>query len=138
MVTRIILMSILFFCSLSFSQVVKPEDREYVTLCWQTNLGGDAKYLIYIHRYNNPDTSWRLIGTTSDKTFQVAKQAFKGDIAFGVRTIYFNDTSAIHKSLDATACFSSANNTCDENCNEGPWYLSWHIKKPTHIGTIDQ
>jgi hypothetical protein len=111
----------------AYSQVKKNEERQTITLCWYSPFDTAASYLIYYNRYN-VDTAWKYIGTTKEKTFDVAKQGFKGDIAFGVRVIYYNDTSAIHTSLDPTAC-STVNATCDTNCTSGAWYVSWHVAK---------
>lgn len=115
-----------------FSQEKKEEDRTSINLCWYTSLDTSTTYLIYFNRYNSSDTAWRLIGSTKEKTFQVEKQGFKGDIAFGVRAVYYDDTSAMHKSVDEDAC-PSFGNECDTNCTQGPWYISWHIKRPSFI-----
>jgi hypothetical protein len=129
---------VLLFCSPGFSQQVKPEERATITLCWHTTLDTSARYLIYFNRYLSADTVWRLIGTTKNTTFDVAKETFKGDIAFGVKTVYFNDTSALHTSLEPSACVSSINNSCDTTCTQGPWYISWHIMKPDRISIINK
>ena len=116
-----------------FSQVMKNEDRASITLCWNSDFDNTAQYLVYFSRYKSTDTTWRLMGTTSTKTFEIAKETFKGDIAFGVKAIYYNDTSALHTSLEMTACL---NGPCDETCTLGAWYLSWHIGKPNRISVV--
>jgi hypothetical protein len=113
-----------------FSQIKKDEDRQQITLCWYSDLDTNASYLIYYNLYRTADTTWRLLGTTKNKTFDVNKQAFKGDITFGVRSISYMDTSSIHTSLETTACTAGV---CDTMCTSGAWYLSWHIKKPSRM-----
>lgn len=113
-----------------FSQIKQDEERSSINICWYTDLDTAATYLIYFNRYNTPDTAWRLIGTTKEKTFLVQKQGFKGDIAFGVRAVYYDDTSAMHTSLDSTAC-AEFGSQCDTSCATGSWYISWHIGRPS-------
>lgn len=128
----IVFFVLLMLCSLGFSQERKDEDRASITLCWASDLDTSARYMVYFNRYGTPDTAWRLIGITSTKEFNIAKETFKGDIAFGVRVVYYGDTSVIHKSLDATAC-ANPSVDCDQNCTNGPWYMSWRIKPPWGI-----
>lgn len=118
----------------SFSQVKKDEDRPIISLCWNSSLDTAADYLVYFRRYNNTDTLWRLIGSTNEKVFTIAKESLKGDVAFGVRAVYYGDTSAMHSSLEQTACLPSAG--CDTTCSVGSWYISWHIGKPDRIKVI--
>jgi hypothetical protein len=119
-------------CVSCFAQLKKNEDRQNITLCWYTSYDTTARYLIYFNRYNSTDTVWRYMGITKDKIFTVAKESFKGDIAFGVKAVYKDDTSSMHTSLDSTACKIS-NAACDTTCTSGPWYISWHLKKPSSI-----
>ena len=128
----IIMLVLLMFCGLGFSQEQKNEDRAAITLCWVSDLDTSARYMVYFNRYGTADTAWRLIGITKEKELDVAKESFKGNIAFGVRVIYFGDTSAIHKSLDDNAC-ANPESDCDSSCTNGPWYLSWHIHAPKGI-----
>lgn len=121
---------LLFAFSLSFSQTKKDEDATTLTLCWNSSLDTAAEYLVYYNKYTT-DTTWRLLGSTKQKSFDIAKQSFKGNIAFGVRTVYYSDTSALHTSLETTACVSG--NNCDTTCTSGAWYVSWHIRKPDRI-----
>jgi hypothetical protein len=127
-----VFLMLLVLGSLCFPQVKKDEDRTAVTLCWNSSLDTSARYLVYFSRYNSGDTTWRLIGTTKDKSYTVAKETFKGDIAFGVKVVYYQDTSLMHTSLESTAC-ANPSIDCDSTCATGPWYLSWHIRKPDHI-----
>jgi len=130
---KLIIFMLLVLPVLCFSQQKKDEERQIITLCWGSDYDSTASYIVYYNRYNTTDTAWRVIGTTNKTTFSINKQTLKGDVAFGVKAVYYNDTSALHTSLDATAC-SNPGTDCDENCTTGPWYISWHIKKPVRIG----
>lgn len=135
MCKRFALLLLVLFVGIGFSQSKKDEDRQIITLCWDSDLDTAARYLIYFNKYNSVDTSWNMIGTSKAKSFQISKQSFKGDIAFGVKSVYMGDTSALHKSIEATACASA--DSCGAACTtSGPWYLSWHIRKPTSIKVI--
>lgn len=130
---RFALLLLVLFVGTGFSQVRKDENRPSITLCWHTALDTSARYMMYFNRYQSGDTAWRLITVTKNKSLEVAKEGFKGDIAFGVKTIYYGDTSLMHTSLETTACVSSINNLCDTNCTSGAWYLSWRVGKPDRI-----
>lgn len=124
----IFLLAVLVLCSAVFSQEQKVENRSSVTLCWVSDLDTSARYIVYFNRHKSADTSWYALGTTKEKSFTVLKQSFKGDIAFGVKSVYSGDTSAMHKSIDTDAC-TNPNTTCDPNCTNGGWYINWHIGK---------
>lgn len=126
------LMLVLVLVGVVFSQQRKDENRMAITLCWAADFDTSARYMVYFNRYNTTDTAWRLISVTKDKSLVIAKDAFKGDIAFGVKAIYMGDTSAIHKSTDIDACANPPTD-CDSNCSNGPWYMSWRLKAPKSI-----
>ena len=135
MCKRFALLLLVLFVGLGFSQSKRDEDRQIITLCWNSDLDTAARYMVYFNKYNSADTSWTMIGTSKSKSFQISKQSFKGDIAFGVKSVYMGDTSALHKSIEATACASA--DSCGAACTtQGPWYLSWHIRKPNNIKVI--
>lgn len=121
---------VLLLFAFGFSQEKKAEDATTLTLCWNSSLDTSARYLVYFNRYN-VDEEWRLVGSTKEKSFEIAKESFKGDIAFGVRAVYYDDTSALHTSLEETACMTGDN--CDTTCTLGSWYVSWHIRKPDRL-----
>jgi hypothetical protein len=116
-----------------FSQVRKDADSTALGMCWSSNLDTSARYLVYYRYYQQgPDTNWNYVGITKSKEFYVPKGSLKGKLAFGVRSVWNNDTSDIHSSMDSTACLSEG--TCDSCRTQGSWYANWHIKKAKGIG----
>lgn len=128
----ILALVMLILCSAAFSQEQKAEKRASITLCWESDLDTSARYIVFFNRYQTTDTSWYALGTTKEKNFTVVKQSFKGDIAFGIKSIYMGDTSEMHKSIDTDACANPSSN-CDASCTNGGWYLNWHINKPRSL-----
>jgi hypothetical protein len=120
-------------CVSCFAQSKKIEDSTAVGLCWSSQLDSNGKYLVYYRKYNEADTTWTFLGMTTTKEYWVSKNDLKGDIVFGVKSIWYNDTSLMHSSLDNTAC--SEGNVCGDSCGQGSWYMNWHIKKAKNIKT---
>jgi hypothetical protein len=125
------LLSIMFSSIQCFAQVKQEQDSTYLGLCWSSNLDTTARYLLYYKPYQSLDTNWYYIGSTKSKDYYVPKGNIKGKLIFGVKSVWYNDTSEMHMSLDTTACASG--NVCGDSCTQGGWYANWHVQKPKKI-----
>ena len=130
----IVLLCIMFSSIQCFSQVRDVHDSTYLGLCWTTNLDTSARYILYYKAYQTSDTNWYFIAKTTTKDCYIEKGNLKGKLIFGVKSIWHNDTSEMHMSIDTTACLPTGpGSQCGEGCTNGGWYIDWHIQKPKKI-----
>jgi hypothetical protein len=110
----------------------RVDKRETVsTVCWEQNDSvAGLKYVLFYKQYQTTDTTWKFLSTADKALCTVTRPGF-GKYVLGVASIFRDDTSEIHSSLDSTACLSGA---CGGECTElGAWYINWRITGPKFL-----
>lgn len=125
--SKLLLVFILFlFC---YAQKEVPKVVDKATICWNNEIAAD-KYLVYQRNISTAQEQWELLGITTTNEFEIIRPSYDR-FELGVRAVYGPDTSAIHSSLDSTACEDMED--CGA-CNvAGGWYIYWIDGKPAFI-----